>query len=177
MCFSGSVAKVRCQMWRLLVCLDCAQLLRPLVQSGKELMVSSCSAVGLLPTLTPAEQQQKKNWVNWVKSALNSPTNRSHHVTKVRRRRIKHLYEVSFNKKRSTFVKKNKWWVEEKNLCIANTMRRYGCTVCFEASACFKLLTISKLWSAYLRRTHTHTLWQLLFPHVAAIPLSLLVTV
>lgn len=50
--------------------------------------------------------------------------------------------------------------------------RRCGCTVCFEASACFKLLTISKLWSAYLWRTHTHTLLQLLFPHVAAIPLS-----
>lgn len=113
MCFSGSVAKVQCQMealgvsWR-------RSTPQAAVQSGKELMVSPCSAVGLSPTLTPAElwviwtkKKQKKNWVNWVKSALNSPTNRSHHVTRVRRRRIKHLYEVLFNKKRSTFVKTN----------------------------------------------------------------------
>lgn len=54
MCFSGSVAKVRCQIEALGVSW-LRSTPQAAVQSGKEPMASSCSPVGLLPTLTPAE--------------------------------------------------------------------------------------------------------------------------
>lgn len=151
-------SKVRCQM--LDVCVSSSSGCLPPNQEGADCVIQLCCRI-----ISQLRFLRNSGWPRtqtaWAGSnqLITCQINRSHHVTKVQRRRIKPLYEV-FKKKEYFCIKQKKktiyrWKRRKESLYSEQYKWPHSCTDCSNASAC------SSSWPSvnsdqWLYEGHTH---------------------